>query len=75
MNTTAGADIFLNLILHGTVHSHLVWTGYGYYAFIFLVWCVRVQSSFLLGSMLAMNSFMVWFGTVQCSFLLGLSAF
>jgi hypothetical protein len=36
MNTTAGADIFLNLILHGTVHSHLVWIGYGYYALSFL---------------------------------------
>jgi hypothetical protein len=59
MNTTAGADIFLILILHGTVHSHLVWIGYGYYAFIFLVWCGRVQSSFLFGSMLAINSFLV----------------
>jgi hypothetical protein len=73
MNTTAGADIFLNLFLHGTVHYHLVWIGYGYYAFIF--WCGRVQSLFLLGSMLAMNSYLVWFGTVLFSFLFGLAPF
>jgi hypothetical protein len=74
MNTTAGADIFLNLILHGTVHSHLVCIGYGYHEFIFLVWCGRVQNSFLLGSMLATNSYLVWLGTVLFSFLFGVAA-